>query len=265
MRSTILVALLTLFIFSCGGSNTSYDEETPEVVEEVVVVEDVWVVDEHQINDIPLTDHPSVAQKSSGQSSEQAMEAAADEAEEADLEEEGEEIEIEAELEEAAEIEAEMEIEYEIAKAEVIHEAMLEAEYEAMETVEVTEVAVPLDETQTVVAYNKKNEAISSVQVYSSLETGEVEQVVFTDKKHSDVYDVSAGLTGKEVKQLRKEMKHMVKKGQVFLYDDQSNIMYLMHAENGLGEEVTAADVETMEVQSVIWKDKKHHKKDKDQ
>jgi hypothetical protein len=254
-RLTFLVALLTVFLISCGGDSTNYNEEaTADVVVEEVVIEDVWVVDEHSINDIPLTSHPDAT-------ADIAM--AADEAEEADISEEGEEIEIEAEVEEAAEIEADMEIVYEIAKAEAIHEAMLEAEYEAMETFEVTEVAIPLDETQTVVAYNKKNEAISSVQVYSSLETGEIEQVVFTDKKHTDVYNVQAGLSGKEVKKLRKEMKHMVKKGQVFLYDDQSNVMYLMHAENGLGEEVTAADVETMEVQSIIWKDKKHHKKHK--
>ena len=70
-------------------------------------------------------------------------------------------------------------------------------------------------------------------------------------------------MTGKEVKKLRKEMKHMVKKGQVFLYDDQSNIMYLMDAQNMVGDEITAADVETMEVQSIVWKDKKHHKKNK--
>lgn len=259
-KLTYLVALLTVFLISCGGDSTNNNEEaTTDVVVEEVAVEEVWVVDEHSINDIPLTSHPDATSDATAEIAKEA-----DEAEEADLEEEGEEIEIEAEIEEAAEIEADMEIEYEIAKAEAIHEAMLEAEYEAMETVEVTEVAIPLDETQTVVAYNKKNEEISSVQVYSNLETGEIEQVIFTDKKHTDVYDVQAGLTGKEVKQLRKEMKHMVKKGQVFLYDDQSNVMYLMHAENGLGEEVTAADVETMEVQSIIWKDKKHHKKDKD-
>jgi len=88
-------------------------------------------------------------------------------------------------------------------------------------------------------------------------------QVIFTDKKCAGVkYTAPAGGVVKAV-QLRKEMKHMVKKGQVFLYDDQSNVMYLMHAENGLGEEVTVADVESMEVQSIIWKDKKHHKKDK--
>ena len=89
----------------------------------------------------------------------------------------------------------------------------------------------------------------------------EIEQIIFTDKKHKDVYDVQAGLTGKQVKRLRKEMKHMVKKGKVFMYSDESNIMYLMTTTNMLGDEVTTADVENMEVQAVIWKDKKHHKK----
>ena len=75
------------------------------------------------------------------------------------------------------------------------------------------------------------------------------------------MYDVKAGMSGKEVKRLRREIKHMIKKGQVFLYDDQSNIMYLMDAKNMAGDEITAVDVESMDVQAVIWKDKKHHKK----
>ena len=54
----------------------------------------------------------------------------------------------------------------------------------------------------------------------------------------------------------------MKKNGQVFLYDDQSNIMYLMSATDSEGDEITMADVETMEVQAVVWKDKKHHKSD---
>ena len=48
--------------------------------------------------------------------------------------------------------------------------------------------------------------------------------------------------------------------GKIFLYDDQSNVMYLMDTEGFEGDKITAADVESMEVQAIIWKDKKHHK-----
>ena len=163
-----------------------------------------------------------------------------------------EEIETEEILEEEA---------YEIYTMEAINAVLEEQAYEATEIVEVTEAVIPIDETQTVVAYNKKGKAEAAFQVVSSGPDNEVQQIVFTDKKHTDVYDVSAGMSGKEVKRLRKEMKHMVKKGQVFLYDDQSNVMYLMDAKNMAGDEVTAAEVESMDVQAVVWKDKKHHKK----
>lgn len=46
----------------------------------------------------------------------------------------------------------------------------------------------------------------------------------------------------------------------MFLYDDSSNVMYLMDAKDAVGDEVVVADVENMDVQAVIWKDKKHHK-----
>jgi hypothetical protein len=57
---------------------------------------------------------------------------------------------------------------------------------------------------------------------------------------------VQAGMSGKEVKKLRKELKHMVKNGQIFLYDDQSNIMYLLDAKDQ-GNEVTEEQIDTME------------------
>ena len=67
-------------------------------------------------------------------------------------------------------------------------------------------------------------------------------------------------MSGKDVKKLRREMKHMLKHGKVFLYDDQSNVMYLMDAKDYAGDEVAVAEVENMEVSAIIWKDKKHHK-----
>jgi len=239
-RLQIQVLMFLLIIIAVACDQKSKNEAGQEEPSDVLVVEevDVWIIDEHQINDVPLT---SKAEK--------AKEAAKEE-------QETEEVEEEIEAEEVIEEEA-----YEIYTMEAINATLEEQAYEASEIVEVTEAVIPIDETQTVVAYNKKGKPEAAFQVVSSGPDNEVEQIIFTDKKHTDVYDVKAGLSGKEVKRLRREMKHMVKKGQVFLYDDQSNIMYLMDAKNMAGDEITAADVESMDVQAVIWKDKKHHKK----
>jgi len=251
--SRLLVTATSIFmlfavIYGCKNTKkeTTPKEEAVETVEAgVVIEEDVWVIDEHQINDIPVTSKAKSVQKPADEilAAKIAKEKAV-EMEEAEIEE--------AEIEEA---------EYEIYTRESIDAAMEEQAYEATEVVEVTEAVVPVDETQTVVSYNKKGKAQASFQVISSGPDNEIEQIIFTDKKHKDVYDVKAGMSGKDVKKLRREMKHMVKKGKVFLYDDQSNVMYLMDAKDMAGDEVTAADVENMDVQAIIWKDKKHHKK----
>ena len=239
-RLRIQVLMFLLIIFAVACNQKSKKEAVQEEPLDVVVVEevDVWVIDEHQINDVPLT---SKAEK--------VKEAAKEE-------QEAEAVEEEIEAEEMIEEEA-----YEIYTMEAVHAALEEQAYEASEIVEVTEAVIPVDETQTVVAYNKKGKEEAAFQVVSSGPDNEVEQIIFTDKKHTDVYDVSAGMSGKEVKRLRRKMKHMVKKGQVFLYDDNSNVMYLMDAENMEGDEITTADVENMDVQAIIWKDKKHHNK----
>ena len=239
-RLQIQSLMFILIIIAVACDQKSKKEAVQEEPSEVLVVEevDVWVIDEHQINDVPLT---SKAEK--------AEEAAKEE-------QEAEELEEEIEAEEMIEEEA-----YEIYTMEAINATLEEQAYEASEIVEVTEAVIPIDETQTVVAYNKKGKPEAVFQVVSSGPDNEVEQIIFMDKKHTDVYDVKAGMSGKEVKRLRRELKHMVKKGQVFLYDDQSNIMYLMDAKNMAGDEITAVDVESMDVQAVIWKDKKHHKK----
>ena len=250
LRIQVLMTLIVIFAVACNPK--AKKEAVQEEPSDLVVVEevDVWVIDEHQINDVPLT---SKAEKVNEDAKEEL---------EAEIAEEAEEVEEEIEAEEMLEEEEIMEEEaYEIYAMEAINAALEEQAYEASEIVEVTEVVIPIDETQTVVAYNKKGKPEAAFQVVSSGPDNEVEQIIFTDKKHTDVYDVKAGLSGKEVKRLRREMKHMVKKGQVFLYDDQSNIMYLMNAKDRGGDEITVADVESMDVQAVIWKDKKHHKK----
>lgn len=269
--SYVIITAIAILIFSgCGGpaKEASEDEEQEEA--EIAMEEEIWLIEEHMYHDIALT---SLAE----------AEMEAEEAEEAEEEAE-KEAEAEAEAAAAAEAEAREEAErereetiaeeeyieeaveeaYEIAQMEAFEEALIEAEYEALANTWVeTDLVIPLDETETVVAYNKKGEETAAVQVVSDAATGEVKQITFMDKKHTDVYDVEAGMSGKEVKKLRRELKHMEKKGQVFLYDDQSNIMYLMDAENMVGDEITAADIETMEVTAIVWKDKKHHKKDK--
>lgn len=245
-----LIMLVLLFVIAACGQQSTKSSDEDAVAEEAVTEElDVWVIDEHQINDIPIT---SKAPKAKAKTDDQkAKELAAKEAEE----------EANEEAEEEANEEAEEEELYEIYTMAAIQADLEEQEYEATQVVEYTEIAVPLDETQTVVSYNKKGKEEAAFQVVSSGPDNEVEQIIFTDKKHTDVYDVSTGMSAKEVKKLRKEMKHMVKKGKVYLYDDQSNIMYLMDAQDAAGDEVTAEDVESMDVQAVIWKDKKHHKK----
>jgi len=259
MKSQINYMFLILLVafavaISCNGPDKKVAADQVEV-EEVVVVEDVFIIDEHQYANIPLT---SKATETEIEDTKEVETESSQEAKESELEAEEMEDEIVEEV-----MEEEM---YAIATAEAIHEDLMEAEYEAMEnTWEVEEIAIPLDETQTVIAYNKKGEENSALQVVSNSQTGEIEQIIFADKKHMDVYDVEAGMTGKDVKKLRRELKHMVKKGQVFLYNDESNVMYLMDAQNMLGDEITAADVESMEVSAIVWKDKKHHKKEKHQ
>lgn len=255
----MVIASFTTLLFVQACTSSTKDQADNEEIETVVVEEEYWLIGEHSMNDIPLTSMAETETKTSSADETPAPAAASiDEAVDEDLTEEGDEVDAEIE----AETDAELEEAYEIAMADELEADLLEAEYEAENTFVVTEAAVPLDETQTVVAYNKKGEQTSAIQVVSSPD-GEVEQVIFIDKKHSDVYDVSAGMSGKEVKQLRKELKHMVKKNQVFLYNEESNIMYLTDIQNMAGDEITEEDIENSQVTAVVWKDKKHHKKDK--
>lgn len=227
---SLSVFTLVLYIAACSQAEKreTAEENIAAVEEEGPNLEDEpWVIHEHQINHVPLTSRaetaPSIQEN---------------EAEEAES----------------------MDEPYEIYTVEMVEEEFLEVEYEPIETINVTEMIIPLSETQTVTSYSKKGKAKGdTLQVISSGD-GEIEQIIFTHKKHKDTYDVRAGMSGKEVKKLRKELKHMVKHGQVFLYDDASNIMYLMDVQDAMGNEVTYAEIDTMDVQAIIWKDKKHHK-----
>lgn len=232
--STLVFALTAI---SCNNAKKTSDENEKlevEVVETPVIVETIWIIDEHRAcNTIPLT---TLATTESEDGYEESVDEALD-----------------------------REMEYEMLESEDIHEA-LSAECEPI-TEELTIVAIPIGETETVVAYNKKGKNKGEIQVVSSA-NGDIEQIVFTKGKHKDVYDVETGLSGKEVRKLRREMKHMVKKGQVFMYSESSNVMYLMDdsivsGDEVLAEDITIEDVEQMNVEAIIWKDKKHHKKKK--
>jgi hypothetical protein len=137
---------------------------------------------------------------------------------------------------------------------------LVEYDYEPVEEeVTVTEAYIPLDETQTLIAYNKKDKQEAVLQVVSD-ENGEIEYIAFSDKHHKDIYDVQAGMTAKEAKMLRKELKHMKHKGNHYLYDDQSNIMYLLDVQDSEGNEVISEEIDQYEISAIVWKDKKHHK-----
>lgn len=247
----VMTIIFSFALLSCSNEQAKLPESELEVIvlDEVVEVDevDVWLIDEHQINSIAVTskakDSVEAEKESKSREKKNAVKEVAEESSE----------ELAADTEEL----------YEIASLEAIEAQLAEEEYEARQIVEVTETIIPLEETQTVVSYNKKGNELASFQVISNPDNNEIEQIIFTDKKHKDVYDVQAGMSGKEVKRLRKELKHMKKKGQVFYYDDTSNIMYLMTATDRAGDEYTEGDIETMEVQAIIWKDKRHHKKHK--
>ncbi|MCK5814690.1 MAG: hypothetical protein KAH07_01975 [Flavobacteriaceae bacterium] len=233
---------MTITFTSCNNDAKKTSETEIEATETPVIIETIWVIDEHELGStIPVTTAASADNK---------------ETEDEKANEKTENIEPIA-TEEAEEIE------YEMLAAELIHEAIT-AETEPVEE-DVAILAIPLEETETVKAYNKKGKDKGEIQVVSNAE-GTINYIVFTKGKHKDVYDVETGLSGKEVRKLRREMKHMVKKGKVFLFSDSSNVMYLMDDatvnENGeiLDEDVTIEEVEQMKVQAIIWKDKKNHK-----
>ncbi len=139
-----------------------------------------------------------------------------------------------------------------------VHAVLIEYDYEPIEEYQVTEAIIPLEETQTLIAYSRKDKQKAALQVVTGPD-GEVQTVMFADKKHRDIYDIQAGMTAKEAKQLRKDLKHMKHKGHHYLYDKQSNIMYLLDVQDAEGNEFTEAEIDQTEIRAIIWKHKKHH------
>lgn len=247
----VFIAFLIAIAFIDTGCNSASNENKDATVTDtttakpVADVEDTWVIDEHQVNQIPITTlaktpnaksitaKPKAKLKSAGKKQQPPAVVTSDT------------------LLVAVEID-----EYDIASVNEMNSMLNAVDYVSVDTITATESTVPLDETQTAIAYNKKGKEKGELQVVSDGD-GNVEQVIFTNKKHRDVYNVEAGMSAKEVKKLRKEMKHMVKKGKVFLYNDDSNIMYMLDAADTKGNEVTEATIDNSNVQAIIWKDKK--------
>ncbi len=240
-KTALAAAMLSAILLntSCDKKKTTETSSTDSLhataqaaPDTLVVEEDIWILDENKMNNIPLTSEtPKTEKKTTAKKTTPKEKDAA------------------------------------VAKAETktvskkqIDSLLTGINYTAADTVQPETMAIPLEETQTVVAYNKKGVAKEAFQVVSA-SNGDVEHIIFTNKKHIDIYNVQAGMTGKEVKKLRKELKHMVKNGQVFLYDDQSNIMYLMGGKDKKAGDVADAEIDDMEVTAIIWKDKKHHTK----
>jgi len=142
-----------------------------------------------------------------------------------------------------------------------VHHDSLKVELVELEFTPVVEVdrsvsLIPVDDTQTLISYKKNGQQKAVFQVTTTAD-GEIENILFADASHKDVYNVQTGMTAKEVKKLRRELKHMEKHGKHFLYDDNSRIMYLLDTNLSDGEEVTEASLDNAEVQAIIWKGKK--------
>jgi len=213
--------ILGMLIISCNSKKEEVEEKPVEIAQEIEVVED-FVIDEYHINDLAITTHPTAKARKQRDST----------------------ITHES-------------VQYKVNPQKMITDSLVK-NYEVLSDVEV--IAIPLDEKQTVVSYGKKNKWTGTVQVVSDLETGEVDHIIFTDKNHEDYYDVKNGMTAKEAKKLRKELKHMQHKGQVFLYEDDSNIMYLVDAKYSNGEEIVDAEIDETVITAIVWKDKNHKK-----
>lgn len=251
LLSAFSVGILFTMAVSCNQPATMPDEEnTKDTVVEIEVEEEETpkvVVSEHAINDIPVTSKA----KKSGESKEMLETVKKEDAKTA-LERQGE-----------------IDNEYEITTHEELHASLQESGYVHLDEITITETIIPLGETETVVSYSGKGKVKDTLQVVTNAE-GEVQHIVFAHKHHKDEYDVAVGMSAKDVKHLRKDMKHMEKHGKVFLYSETSNVMYVLTATNESGDrysesnvadndKLLAAEVDEMTVQAIVWKDKKHH------
>lgn len=112
------------------------------------------------------------------------------------------------------------------------------------------------------VSYEKKG--VEVLEVYTDPADPEhVEHVVFTHKNHVDEYNVRPGMKGHEARKLRKELKHMQHKGQVFLYEEDSNIVYRLKALDTDTGTLTQVQIDEMEIEAIVWRNQHHTKHEK--
>lgn len=124
----------------------------------------------------------------------------------------------------------------------------------APDSITVTTAATVLNTDQTVVELGKRGQASSIEVISSKKDPNVIDKIVYTDKNHVDVYNVKAGMTAHDVRKLRREMKHMVKDGKVFMYEDDSNIMYQMTATDQTTKtSYTDDEVDNMTVDAIVW------------
>jgi len=250
-RTPLLFLITAAFMFAfslsgCKQKKKAAGEQTEELAQDnKILEEDIWVIDEYQINDIPVM--KPLKQKAPEEKEKTAST----------------EKTTQKETPSGTTTQAVKVDEYEVISKEELDATFRTQEYEPTE-VDIAAARIPLDETQTLIAYNKKGKAKDAIQVVSSGDDGSVEQIIFTDKKARDVYNVQVGMTGKEVKKLRRNLKKMERNGKVFLYNDSSNVMYLMQAEDNDGDEVRAAELDNMSVQAIIWKPTRRELKKKE-
>jgi hypothetical protein len=248
LRIPMLFMLTAAFLFAfslsgCKQKKKAAEEQKKELAQDnKILEEDIWVIDEYQINDIPVM--KPLKQKAPGAKEKKA-------APEGSTREK---------TTSAPPAQAQKMDEFEVISKDELHSLFMDKGYEARE-IEIAVAQIPLEDTQTLIAYTKKGKEKDAVQVVSSGDDGSVDQIIFTDKKAKDVYNVGVGMTGKEVKKLRRNLKKMERDGKVFLYDDTSNILYLMQAKDDAGNEVKGAELDSMSVQAIIWKPTRHELK----
>ncbi len=113
----------------------------------------------------------------------------------------------------------------------------------------------------TLIAYEKKGVEAMHI-VTDPMDPKHVQHVAFLHKDHVDQYNVRPGMKGHEARKLRHELKHMARKGHVFLYSEESNIVYRMRVVDPAKADYTMEEVENLEVEAIIWRNK-HHKHQK--
>lgn len=141
------------------------------------------------------------------------------------------------------------------AASEVVPADTMPAEAPAGPPVSVSITGVNVVDKAMLVAYEKKGVELMQVTVDES-DPAQVMHVVFMSKDHVDVYDVRPGMKGADARRMRRELKHMVHKGRVFLYDESSNITYRMAVSEGAKEVYSEQEVDTMEVEAIVWSNK---------